>query len=160
MQAFRHIERYHFRSQSRRGRPRKKIRPGIRPVPGFLFQFTPGGLQRAFLPFIPGNTRRQPYGPGMQGNTVFFHQKQFSFFRHGHDHNSSAGIHPAHVFPPSLFQEFQKFPPAERQACFLWLFHLFHDAAHVRFPSVCCQPCGTPPFCIFPCSSNPVPVSG
>ena len=79
MQVFRQIEGYHFRSQSWGRRPRKKIRPGVRPVSGFLFQFTPGGLQRAFLPFIPGNARRQPYGPGMQGNAVFFHQKQFAF---------------------------------------------------------------------------------
>lgn len=101
---------------------------GIRPVSRFFFQFTPGGLQCAFLPFISGDARRQSDGEGMQGNPVFLHQQQFAVLRHGHDHDGSIGIDPAHVFPPSFFQELQKFSPAEGMACFPGLFHLFQDA--------------------------------
>lgn len=135
VQPFRQVEGYHFRGQSGGGRPREQVRPGIRTVSRFFFQLTPSGLQCAFLPFISGDARRQSDGPGMQGNPVFLHQQQFAVLRHGHDHDGSIGIDPAHVFPPSFFQELQKFAPAEGITCFPGLFHLFHDAATLGFPT-------------------------
>ena len=129
---FRQIEGYHFRSQSGEEGPAKRYVQESARYPVSSSSSRRADCSVLSSPSSPGNARRQPLRlPACRGTRIF-HQQQFSFFRHGFTiTDSSAGINPAHVFPP-LFRSSRKFPPAET-GMFPWLFHLFHDAATLGF---------------------------